>query len=86
MRFPIGQVVATPGALELVGHEGAYVLLRRHVGGDWGDLDGHDRRANDEALGTGARLFSAYDTPAGRCWIITEADRSSTCVLLPSEY
>ena len=84
--FDLGRVVATPGALELVGHEGCLILLRRHAGGDWGDLDAHDRRENARALKTGARLFSAYATPAGSCWLITEADRSSTCVLLPSEY
>ena len=86
MRVPLGRVVATPGALGMFGHEGCFLLLRRHAGGDWGDLDGHDRRVNEQALKTGARLLSAYDTPAGRAWIITEADRSSTCVLLPSEY
>ena len=86
MRFPLGRVVATPGALETFGHGGCFRLLARHAGGDWGDVDGHDRRANERALRDGARLRTAYDTPAGRCWIITEADRSSTCVLLPSEY
>lgn len=86
MRFPLGRFVVTPGALETFGHEGCFRLLSRHAGGDWGEIDGHDRRENERALRDGARLFSAYDTPAGRCWIITEADRSSTCVLLPSEY
>ncbi len=83
-RFELGRVVATPGAIELdVDLAG---LLARHHGGDWGDLGAFDRRENDRALKTGERLFSAYDTPAGRVWIITEADRSSTCVLIPSEY
>lgn len=86
MRFPLGRVVATPGALEAVGHAGCFLLLKRHLGGDWGDLDGSDRRSNERALRDGERLLSAYDTGAGRVWIITEADRSSTCVLLPSEY
>lgn len=90
-RFALGQVVTTPGALELVGHEGVYSLLSRHASGDWGALDAHDRRENSRALKTGARIFSAYETPkgvrpAGKLWIITEADRSSTCILLPSEY
>ena len=84
--FPLGRVVATPGALELVGPEGVYGLLRRHAAGDWGELGGFDRAENTRALETGARIFSAYETPAGRVWVITEADRSSTCVLLPSEY
>ena len=86
MRLALGQVVATPGALDLIGHAGVYGLLRRHAAGDWGDLDAFDRRQNSRALKTGARIFSAYETPAGRVWVITEADRSSTCILLPSEY
>lgn len=56
------------------------------MGGDWGNPDGHNRRANEQALKSGARLLSTYDTPTGRARIINEADRSSTCVLLPSEY
>ncbi len=86
MRFDLGRVVATPGALETFGRQGCALLLSRHAGGDWGDLGGHDRRENERALKHGERLFSAYDTPAGKLWIITEWDRSSTCVLLPSEY
>ena len=86
MRFPLGRVVVPPGALEAFGYEGCFRLLSRHAGGDWGDVGGADRRENERALREGARLLSAYDTPAGRCWVITEADRSSTCVLLPSEY
>ncbi len=85
-RFELGRIVATPGALATFGHDGCFSLLARHRSCDWGDLDGHDRRANERALRDSARLFSAYDTQAGRVWIITEADRSSTCVLLPSEY
>jgi hypothetical protein len=88
MLFPLGRIVATPGALELLAATGTdpAELLARHQAGDWGDLGAFDRRENDRALRTGARLFSAYDTPEGRLWIITEADRSSTCLLLPSEY
>lgn len=84
--FPLGRVVATPGALEDFGPALIAELLHRHVSGDWGDLDTHDRRENERALKTGERLFSAYETRAGRCWIITEWDRSSTCALSPSEY
>jgi hypothetical protein len=84
--FPLGQVVATPGALQDFGPALIAELLHRHASGDWGNLDAHDRRENERALKTGARLFSAYETPAGRCWIITESNRSSTCILLPSEY
>jgi hypothetical protein len=66
--------------------EGVYALLRRHASGDWGELGAFDRRENERALRMGARLLSAYEARAGRVWIITEADRSSTCILLPSEY
>jgi len=51
-----------------------------------GDLDSFDRRENERALKVGARIFSAYETPLGKVWIITEADRASTCILLPKEY
>ncbi len=86
--------MATPGALGLA-ESGAFdpaELLGRHVSGDWGDLDAFDRRENERALRSGARIFSAYQTPqGGRVWIITEATddagaRRSTCILLPEEY
>ncbi len=91
--FSLGQIVATPGALRLA-ESGAFdpaELLGRHVCGDWGDLDAFDRRENEKALRSGARIFSAYETPRGRVWIITEAAddagaRRSTCILLPEEY
>ena len=86
--LPLGHVVATPGALDVVRAHGIDVvgLLHRHRSGDWGDLSSHDARANDHALVGGARVLSAYETSGGRLWIITEADRSATTVLLPSEY
>lgn len=85
--FEVGVVVATPGALAVLAPEEPLVLLRRHASGDWGEVDAHDRRANDKALKEGIRLLSAYTLPGGRkVWIITEADRSSTCILLPEEY
>ena len=62
-------------------------LVLRHSTGDWGDVEREDWTANDEAIGNGGRLFSAYQlTAAARVWIITEADRSSTTVLLPEDY
>jgi hypothetical protein len=82
----LGAVVATPGALEAVGREGCLALLRRHAGGDWGDLDSFDRAQNTRALEVGERVLSAYDLPEGGFYVITEADRSSTCILLKSEY
>ena len=58
----------------------------RHAGSDWGELDPEDGLANDEARATGGRLFSAYLKEGTKVWIITEGDRSSTCILLPDEY
>ena len=87
--FHLGRVVATPGAVEALTEAGQkpWEFLARHVQGDWGDLSEGDRQANDQALKDGSRLLSAYQTKTGqRLWIITEADRSSTCLLLPDEY
>lgn len=87
--FPLGQLVATPGALALLERLAiqAATLLSRHVRGDWGTLSGSDRQANTEALTNGTRILSSYPLGvAERVWIITEGDRSSTTVLLPSEY
>jgi hypothetical protein len=89
--FDLGQVVATPGAFQEFGPALMAELLHRHLTGDWGDLDAHDLRANNHALRTGGRLLSAYETPVGRCWIITEGTddtgaRRSTCVLRPQDY
>ncbi len=89
-KFELGRVVATPGALRAIRSAGQSPgdFLRRHVNGDWGEhLDGHDQKANAQALRDGGRLVSAYQTRKGDdLWVITEADRGSTCVLLPSEY
>jgi hypothetical protein len=87
--FELGRIVATPGAHEAFREAGEveFPYLTRHLLGDWGEVDGHDQRANKQALKEGTRLLSAYTLPGGRkVWIITEADRSSTCILLPSEY
>lgn len=89
MLFPLGQVVATPGALSAL-HRSAQTpsdFLRRHVAGDWGEISDHDQKANQEAIREGSRILSSYTTAAGEdIWIITEADRSLTTLLLPSEY
>jgi hypothetical protein len=67
--------------------EDVHQALRRHASGDWGEVDDHDWKANELALKDDSRLFSAYRTAGGtKFWIITEADRSSTCVLLPEDY
>jgi hypothetical protein len=88
VALPLGKVVATPGALKLLSDAGEHPFdyRARHASGDWGDLCGFDRRQNERALRVGERIFSSYDTPAGRIWIITEADRSITTLLLPEEY
>jgi len=86
MKFSPGNVYATPGALTTLSAEDSRKLLKRHLSGDWGDLDHEDKRANETALQTGARLLSAYQVNDQRIWIITEADRSSTTMLLPEEY
>ena len=88
-KFPLGQLVATPGALQALTESGQSPadFLDRHVVGDWGSVNAEDKRLNDEAISDGGRLLSGYRTLLNvRLWIITEADRSSTCVLLPEEY
>ena len=88
-KFPLGQVVSTPGALDALANadQDSWDSLNRHAFGDWGDLDEDDRRENERSLKDGCRLLSAYTLSTGtRIWIITEADRSSTCILLPEEY
>lgn len=87
--FELGQVVATPGALDSLHSLGltGLELLRRHHRGDWGDLDQEDIATNNAALQNGSRLFSSYQVNQElKIWIITEADRSVTTLLLPEEY
>jgi len=86
--LPLGKVVATPGALKLLLDVGEHPFdyLARHASGDWGDLCAFDLHQNERALRVGERIFSSYETPAGKVWIITEADRSVTTILLPEEY
>lgn len=87
VAFALGQLLMTPGVQACVPPSEMAQALRRHARGDWGDLDAEDRRSNDEALKSGGRLLSSYKTRSGtKFWIITEADRSSTTVLLPAEY
>lgn len=87
--FPLGLLVATPGALEVLKEHGIIPmrLIARHSRGDWGDVEPDDAKSNDKAVHSGARLLSCYQLAnSARIWVITEADRSSTTVLLPSEY
>ena len=86
-RFRLGRLVSARGAIERVPNDEMLRALRRHASGDWGKVCNEDADANENALVHGARLLSAYETAEDVCfWIITEADRSLTTVLLPEEY
>ena len=88
-RFPLGQIVATPGALTALETAGQTPLdfLLRHIAGDWGEVCADDAAENELALRVGNRLLSVYRTSQGETlWIITERDRSVTTLLLPDEY
>jgi hypothetical protein len=86
--FPLGRVVATPGALKLLeeASEDPLHYLVRHRSGDWGEIDPQDRRENERSLKHGWRILSSYPIGAERIWVLTEADRSTTTILLPEEY
>lgn len=88
-KFQPGHIVATPGALAALeaSGEAPFDYLSRHVHGDWGEIDEHDRHENELSLIHGFRLLSAYTLRNGaKIWIITEGDRSATTLLLPEEY
>jgi len=87
--FPLGRLVATPGALALIrgaGEDLLPALLDRHRSGDWGNVPEEDARENEFSVRYGFRVLSSYRVAGERLWIITEADRSATTLLLPSEY
>jgi len=93
-KFPLGQVVATPGAVEALEKSGESPnkFLSKHVAGDWGDMSLDDKKLNDEALIDHSRIMSSYKTSKGtKLWVITEAaddtgHRECTTILLPEEY
>lgn len=94
-RFKLGQIVATPGALDALekSQQSPFNFLVKHVRGNWGEVCDEDKQLNDAAIAhegdeeRQCRVLSAYTTRAGeRIWIITEADRSVTTLLLPEEY
>ncbi len=87
VKILLGRIVATPAALGTVSQPDIVAALRRHASGDWGDVDPDDRAANDDALRSGERLLSVYRSATGTTfWVLTEADRSVTTVLLPDDY
>lgn len=87
-RFPLGRVVATPAALQLLGEhpEAASCILDRHASGDGGDVPPEDARENELSVDQGYRIVSNYPVGEGRVWILTEASREVPTILLPSEY
>ncbi len=89
VRFPLGQIMATHGALEALEEAGqsAQEFISRHARLEQGELSDEDHRENLFSVDKCLRIFSAYRTSKGvKLWVITEADRSATTILLPSEY
>jgi len=84
--FELGHLVATPGVLEQLTPEEIIECVERHVSGDWGSVPPEDAAENEYSLEKGFRILSAYDVRGIRVWCLSEANRSSTCLLLPSEY
>jgi hypothetical protein len=92
--FPLGQTVATPGAVDALqkANQSPSEFLFRHITGDWGTVDADDKALNDSALKDGSRLLSAYTLNTSvKIWVITEAEddegkRAATTILLPEEY
>lgn len=92
-KFDLGQVVATPGAIEALNKFGfrhwqfeITPYLDRHQSGDWGEVSPEDAKENDFSVKHNYRLLSAYTVGDTKVWVITEHDRSVTTLLLPSEY
>ena len=86
-RFNPGSIVLTAHAKDILDMDEVHSALQRHLDGDWGECCKEDWNENENSLEHGGRLFSAYiDEKGQKFWIITEADRSSTCVLLPENY
>lgn len=83
---PLGQLFATPRVMEEFPHDVIISCLSRHENGDWGDLTEDDKQANQDALATGARIISSYNIRGDKLWIITDAERETTTITLPSEY
>ena len=86
--FSLGQIVATPAVLKHLTAHGVHPqpCIRRHQCGDWGDVPPEDAQENDFSVLNGFRILSSYEVAGERVWIITEADRSATTLLFPSEY
>jgi len=86
-KFRLGHIVSTPNALSQLTQEDILTGIQRHQAGDWGDLDAEDKAANDQAITNRTRIMSAYHAANGtEFWIITEASRLATTILLPEDY
>jgi len=85
-KFRLGQVVITPNALMTLATEDVQAALCRHQSGDWGEVCPEDHDENEFSLNRGLRLLSVYRSNGAKFWIITEADRSATTVLMPEDY
>ena len=87
VKFDVGNLYMTRGAADTLHQDDVFNAFVRHIDGDWGDVDEDDWKANEDALNLGLRLLSSYvDRNSVKFWIITEADRSATTILLPREY
>ena len=86
--LPLGHLFITPGAMIVLKtlEVSPSSLLTRHQAGDWGELDEEDKKANQDALAYGLRIMSVYRVLGVRFWVITEANRASTTIMLPEEY
>jgi hypothetical protein len=86
-KIKLGHIVVTPNALRFLTQDDILRGIQRHQAGDWGDLNSADRAANDQAVVADTRILSAYNAVNGtKFWIITEADRSASTILLPEDY
>ena len=86
-KFRLGKIASTPSALDQLTQDDILLGIQRHQAGDWGDVDEHDRTRNELSLTQGLRLWSVYHAGSGvKFWLITEADRSHTTILLPEDY
>ena len=86
-KFRLGKIVSTPNALEQLTPDDILPAIGRHQAGDWGDVDEHDRQENELSLKEHRRLLSVYHAASGvKFWLITEANRATTTVLMPEDY
>ena len=88
IKFPLGKIIITPGAATEIDSDEITAALRRHPGGDWGNLDPRERNCNEKALKAAGWLLSSYVDPVGgeRFLVITQPNRTVTTVMIPNEF